>query len=207
MDQFAFVKDRNIIDCILVANGSVEDYHRRKGDIIYQTWSRESLWLHWLSVDYVMAHKGFGNKWRSFHECLESSHSPSLLTACPKVTYLPLMVLDKRTMYPLSFSSLWRTFSVSFDKRRGQNLFKVFWVGKQQSLFRIYNMRMTLCFFWMAASPTWEILSLLFIVLNFSPVWESCLVGSSSASQIFQRPPMLYNAPYVLSRLITTGFL
>lgn len=29
-NQFAFVKDRNIRVCILIANGSVEDYHRKK---------------------------------------------------------------------------------------------------------------------------------------------------------------------------------
>lgn len=37
-NQFAFVKDRNILDCIFIANESIEDNHRQKKKVLFLNW-------------------------------------------------------------------------------------------------------------------------------------------------------------------------
>lgn len=63
MIQFAFLKDRNIMDCILIVIESVEDYHRHKkrGTLIKLDLVKAYDYIDWEFLDYFMARKGFGS--------------------------------------------------------------------------------------------------------------------------------------------------
>lgn len=49
-NQFAFVKDRNIIDCILIANESVEDHYgqKKKGTILKLDLKKAYEYTNWI---------------------------------------------------------------------------------------------------------------------------------------------------------------
>lgn len=95
-NQFAFVKDRNIMDCILIANKSAEDYRHRKKNkkrmILKLDLEKAYDYTNWDFLNYMMAWKGFGSKWRTWiYGCLKSSHF-SIFMAQPKDSSPPLMV-------------------------------------------------------------------------------------------------------------------
>lgn len=62
-NQYAFFKGRQILDCILIANKSVEGYRRRKqkGVIIKIDLEKAYDKTDWDFLDFVLARKGFGS--------------------------------------------------------------------------------------------------------------------------------------------------
>lgn len=86
-NRFAFVKERNIMAYIMIANESVEDYRHRKkaGLILKQDLEKAYNYTHWEFLDYIMARKGFGSKWRKWiYGCLQSSHFLILINGSAK---------------------------------------------------------------------------------------------------------------------------
>lgn len=56
------------MDCILIANEKVEDYcHRKKSGLILKLDLEKAYdYTSWEFLDYIMARKGFGSKWRTW---------------------------------------------------------------------------------------------------------------------------------------------
>lgn len=86
-NQFAFVKERNVMDCIIIANESVE-YHchlRKAGLILKLDLEKAYDYNNWEFLDYVMAREGFGSKWiKWIYGCLQSSHFSILINGSAK---------------------------------------------------------------------------------------------------------------------------
>lgn len=96
------------MDCILIVNESVQDYHRNKnkkrGIFIKLGLEKAYDVNDWDFLDYVMGHKEFETKWRSwFHGCLVNSHFSILKKAHRKAFSPPHEVLDKGISYPFPF--------------------------------------------------------------------------------------------------------
>lgn len=75
------------MDCISVANKAVDDYHRtkKKGTLIKLDLEKTYDYTGWDFLDYILAHKGFGSRWRSWiRGCLSSSHFSILINGTPK---------------------------------------------------------------------------------------------------------------------------
>lgn len=64
--QFPFIKDRIIMDCIWVANKTVEDYrHRKKRGLVLKLDLEKAYdYTDWDILGYIMERKGFGSEWR-----------------------------------------------------------------------------------------------------------------------------------------------
>lgn len=64
-NQYAFIKGKQILDGILIANEYVEEYKRRKKGVIVKLDSEKAYdKTDWDFLDYIMARKGFGSIWR-----------------------------------------------------------------------------------------------------------------------------------------------
>lgn len=73
--QGAFVKGRQILDAVLIANELVEDYKKRKKEGVVFKLDFEKAYDHvdWNFLDYALERKGFGERWRGWiRGCLKS---------------------------------------------------------------------------------------------------------------------------------------
>lgn len=105
-NQFAFVKDRNIMDCILLVMRLLTTYHKTKKSRTLIKLDLEKAYTDWEFLDYILACKGFRSKWDpGFTDVYLLLISPFLLTARLKVFSLPLAVFDRGSSY-LLFCSL-----------------------------------------------------------------------------------------------------
>lgn len=85
--QLAFVNDRNIMDCIMIANESVEDnvHCKKKGLILKLDLEKASDYTNWEFLDYIMVRKGFRSKWRKrIYGCPQSSNFSILINGSAK---------------------------------------------------------------------------------------------------------------------------
>ena len=66
--QGAFVKDRQILDVVLVANEAVEEYQSKKKNGLVCKVDFEKAYDHirWSFLDKVLEMKGFGKRWRKW---------------------------------------------------------------------------------------------------------------------------------------------
>lgn len=82
--QGAFVKDRQILDEILIANECVEELKVKKGKGIMCKENLEKAYdqVDWNFLDYVMNKKGFGIKWIA--GCISSVHYAVLINGISK---------------------------------------------------------------------------------------------------------------------------
>lgn len=86
-NQYAFIKGRQIIDSILIANECIEDYRRRKhrGVVIKLDLEKAHDKTDWKLLDYIMARTAFGAKWRSWmFGCLSLAHLSIIINGSPK---------------------------------------------------------------------------------------------------------------------------
>lgn len=82
-----FIKERNILDSILVENECIEVFKRRKQKRVIVKLDLEKAYykINWDFLDYVMARKGFGALWRKWvFECLSAIHYSILVNSLPK---------------------------------------------------------------------------------------------------------------------------
>lgn len=80
------------MDCILIANETVEEYRKRKKKdmILKLDLEKASDYTNWDFLAYMLAWKGFGSKWRTWiHGCLVSSHFSILINGRPKDLFPP----------------------------------------------------------------------------------------------------------------------
>lgn len=86
-NHYTFIKGRQILDSVLIANECVEDYKRRKqkGGVVKLALEKAYDKTNRNFLDFVLARKGFGAKWRSWmHGCLSSTHFQVIINGSPK---------------------------------------------------------------------------------------------------------------------------
>ncbi|KAM2902960.1 hypothetical protein COP2_002826 [Malus domestica] len=86
-NQGAFVKDRQILDAVLIANEVVEEVRQKKEDGLVLKIDFEKAYDHveWRFLDEVLQRKSFGNKWRKWMQgCLSSANFSVLINRRPR---------------------------------------------------------------------------------------------------------------------------
>lgn len=86
-NQFAFIKDRNILDSILIPNECVEEYRTKKKKRLVLKLDTENSFgrTDWDFLDFTMARKSFGSRWQNWIEgCLSSSHFSIMINGTPQ---------------------------------------------------------------------------------------------------------------------------
>ena len=85
--QGAFVKGRQILDAILIANKLVKEVRQKKEEGLVFKIDFEKAYDHveWRFLDEVLQRKGFGNRWRKWvHGCLSSANFSVLINGRPR---------------------------------------------------------------------------------------------------------------------------
>ncbi|KAH9734302.1 reverse transcriptase domain-containing protein [Citrus sinensis] len=85
--QGAFVRDRQILDAVLVANEGLEEYRKckRPGFIFKIDFEKAYDHIDWDFLDFVLEARGFGQKWRSWMRgCLNSVSFSIFLNGRPR---------------------------------------------------------------------------------------------------------------------------
>lgn len=86
-NHYAFIKGRQILDSVLIANECVEDYKRRKqkGGVVKLALEKAYDKTNRNFLDFVLARKGVGAKWRSWmHGCLSFTHFQVIINSSRK---------------------------------------------------------------------------------------------------------------------------
>lgn len=95
------MRDRQILDAVLVANEGLEEYRKckRPGFIFKIDFEKAYDHVDWELLDFVLEAKGFGQKWRSWtNGCLNSVSFSTFLNGRPRGKIHVLEVFDKRTL-------------------------------------------------------------------------------------------------------------
>ncbi|KAM7498116.1 hypothetical protein LguiA_022530 [Lonicera macranthoides] len=85
--QGAFVKGRQILDLVLIANESVEEYRGKNKEGVVFKIDFEKAYDHveWDFIDHVLENKGFGARWRKWIKgCLSSSNFSVMVNGRPR---------------------------------------------------------------------------------------------------------------------------
>ncbi|KAM7480816.1 hypothetical protein LguiB_005399 [Lonicera macranthoides] len=85
--QVAFVKGRQILDLVLIANESVEEYRGKNKEGVVFKIDFEKAYDHveWDFIDHVLQNKGFGARWRKWIKgCLSSSNFLVMVNGRPR---------------------------------------------------------------------------------------------------------------------------
>lgn len=85
--QGAFIKDRQILDEILIANECMEEMKKkgRKGIVCKVDLEKAYEHVNWEFLDYVLSLKGFGQRWRKWIcGCVTSVHYALLINGTSK---------------------------------------------------------------------------------------------------------------------------
>ncbi|MCI37711.1 RNA-directed DNA polymerase (Reverse transcriptase), partial [Trifolium medium] len=101
--QSAFVKGRQILDGILIANEVVDDVKKRKKELLIFKVDFEKACdlIEWEYLDSVMGKMGFSNKWRRWiMNCVRSATTSVLVNGCPTVSLTWVVGYDKGTPSP-----------------------------------------------------------------------------------------------------------
>lgn len=86
-DQGAFVKNRQILDAVLVANEVVDEIRvkKKKGLVFKIDFKKAYDHVDWNFLDFVLDKKGFGLKWRKWiNGCLRSANFSILINGRPR---------------------------------------------------------------------------------------------------------------------------
>ncbi|KAK9927793.1 hypothetical protein M0R45_024959 [Rubus argutus] len=85
--QGAFVKGRQILDAVLVANEVVEETKKKKNEGLFLKVDFEKAYDHieWTFLDHVLEQKGFGQRWRKWiGGCLQSANFSIMINGRPR---------------------------------------------------------------------------------------------------------------------------
>ena len=86
-EQGAFVRGRQILDLVLIANEGVEEYREKKKEGVVFKIDFEKAYDHveWDFIDYVLEKKGFGERWRRWIKgCLSSTNFSIMINGRPR---------------------------------------------------------------------------------------------------------------------------
>ncbi|EOY02885.1 Uncharacterized protein TCM_017287 [Theobroma cacao] len=89
-NQFAFVKGRQLIDTVLVANELIDLIKKEKteGLILKVDFEKAYDYIDWGFLDFIMAKMGFHEKWRGWiHECISTVHMSILVNGSPSKNF------------------------------------------------------------------------------------------------------------------------
>lgn len=105
LSQVAFVKNRQILNAVLVANVVVEDAKKsNKSGLVFKIDFKH---VEWRFVHDVLERKGFGGRWRSWiRGCLESVNFSIMINGRPRGKFTVTRGVRQGDRYPL-FCSLW----------------------------------------------------------------------------------------------------
>lgn len=144
-NQLAFVKDRNIMDYILIVDETIVEYHRTKkrGTLINLDLETTYDYMDWEFLDYVMACKWFGSEWRSWiHGYLSFSHFSILVNGMPPRGFSSASqgLRQEDPLSPFLFTLVADALSQIQQKERSKTLLKDFGLEKSKPQFCTYNM-------------------------------------------------------------------
>lgn len=141
------------MDCILIANESVEDYRhwKKKGLIVKLDLKKAYDYTNWDLLDYMISRKGFGSKWRSWiYGCLASSHFSILINGSAKGFFPTSRGLKHGdSLSPFLFTLVVDAFSKILKNGEIR-------IGKESFPSLIYNMPTIHCFFQMEVNDNFS---------------------------------------------------
>lgn len=133
-NQFAFIKGRQILNCILKANESakiIREGNKREWQSkidLEKAYDKTD----WGFLDYVIARKGFGSKWCLWvFGCLSAAHFSIILNETPKSFCSATRGLGEAIPYHL-FSLVADSLSQILKIGENNELFKGFQVGSDK---------------------------------------------------------------------------
>jgi len=104
--QSAFVKDRKILDGILIANEVVGEACKMKKDLLLLKvdFEKASDFVDWGYLDDVMGRMAFPTLWRKWvKECVSTTTASILVNGCPTEEFHTKRGLSQGGPYPLFF--------------------------------------------------------------------------------------------------------
>lgn len=135
--QGAFVKDRQILDEILIANECVEEMkvRGRKGIMCKVDLEKAYDNINWDFLDYIITLKGFGDKWRKWiRGCISSVHYAILINGTSKGFFVAKKGLRQGDpLSPFLFTVVVDTLSKLIMRAEERNLTKGFGVENGQT--------------------------------------------------------------------------
>ena len=90
--QFAFLKNRGLMDSVVIANECLDEVKRKKEDCIVFKVDFEKAYdsVHWDYLDYMMEKLGLCSRWISWiKNCLKSSTISILVNGSPTGEFKP----------------------------------------------------------------------------------------------------------------------
>lgn len=132
--QGAFVKDRQILDVILVANEAVEEYRakKKKGVILKVDFEKAYDHVRWSCLDNIMECKGFGGRWRRWiRGCVSSVNFSIMINGRPRGRFRASRGLRQGDpLSPFLFTMVVDMLGRIMDKGVERDLVKGFSIGR-----------------------------------------------------------------------------
>lgn len=85
--QGAFVRNRKILDAVLVANEVIDEIRlkKKKGLVFKIDFEKAYVHVDWNFLDFILEKKGFGRKWRKWiNGCLRSANFSVIINGRPR---------------------------------------------------------------------------------------------------------------------------
>lgn len=138
-NQFAFIKERNILDSFMIANECVEEYRRKKkrGCVLKLDLEKAFDRTCWDFLDFIMAKEGFGSRRRKWIEgCLSSFRFSIMIKETPQGFFPASRGLRQGDPIPFSVYSDSKLFQSVTFKRTERKFICSFqdWFGKHSCL-------------------------------------------------------------------------
>ena len=135
-NQGAFVKDRQILDAVLIANEVVEEVRQKKEEGLVLKIDFEKAYDHveWRFLDEVLQRKGFGNRWRKWMQgCLSSANFSVLINGRPRGKFQASRGLRQGDpLSPFLFTLVVDVLSRLMEKAQENDLIKGLCIGQEK---------------------------------------------------------------------------
>ncbi|KAM0963163.1 hypothetical protein ACFX2A_022668 [Malus domestica] len=135
-NQGAFVKDRQILDAVLIANEVVEEVRQKKEEGLVLKIDFEKAYDHveWRFLDEVLQRKSFGNRWRKWMQgCLSSANFSVLINGRPRGKFQASRGLRQGDpLSPFLFTLVVDVLSRLMEKAQENHLIKGLCIGQEK---------------------------------------------------------------------------
>ncbi|KAL4385972.1 hypothetical protein GQ457_09G021960 [Hibiscus cannabinus] len=132
-NQFAFLQGKQITDCVLIANETIEDIRRRKrAALVFKADFQKAYdTIDWDFLDFILEKMGFGCKWRSWISyCISSATISVLVNGSPTNRFSIKRGLRQGCpLSPFLFNCVGEALSLLLEKARSFRVFKGVEVG------------------------------------------------------------------------------
>ncbi|KAM2348663.1 hypothetical protein ACFX1X_012268 [Malus domestica] len=135
-NQGAFVKDRQILDAVLIANEVVEEVRQKKekGLVLKIDFEKAYDHVEWRFMEEVLQRKGFGNRWRKWMQgCLSSANFSVLINGRPRGKFQASRGLRQGDpLSPFLFTLVVDVLSRLMEKAQETDLIKGLCIGQEK---------------------------------------------------------------------------